>query len=183
MILNEKQITLKDGRTAILRSPLAEDAAEQTEMIKKAWGETDFLLRGPEDCDDITVESERAWIENAVASPNKLVIVCTVEEKIAGICEIGFNTKQKIKHRASIGITVLKEFWNIGIGSAFFTELITAAKAREEVEIVELEFIEGNTRARALYEKFGFRIVSQKPDAVCLKDGTYRNEYYMQKRI
>ena len=36
MILNEKQITLKDGRTAILRSPLAEDAAEQTEMIKKA---------------------------------------------------------------------------------------------------------------------------------------------------
>ena len=47
----------------------------------------------------------------------------------------------------------------------------------------ELEFIKGNDRARHLYEKFGFRVVSEKPNAFKLKDGTYRNEFYMQKYL
>lgn len=183
MQLTPKTVILKDGRTALLRTPRPDEAGALTAMIKKAWGETDFLLRGAEDVADITLESERAWIENAVASENKLVIICDIGGIIAGISEIGFFTKQKVKHRASIGVTVLKDYWNLGIGSAFFTELIAAATARDEIEIVELEFIEGNARARALYEKFGFRIVSQKPDAIRLKDGTYKNEYYMQKRL
>lgn len=61
--------------------------------------------------------------------------------------------------------------------------MIAAAEAREGIEIVELAFLEGNSRARALYEKFGFRIVGSRPDAFKLKDGLYRNEYYMQYRV
>jgi len=30
-----------------------------------------------------------------------------------------------------------------------------------------------------LYEKFGFRVVSEKPTMFKLKDGTYRSEFYM----
>ena len=69
-------------------------------------------------------------------------------------------------------------------GSFFgmFEELVTAAQNRG-TEIMELEFIEGNDRARHLYEKFGFRVVSEKPNAFKLKDGTYRNEFYMQKYL
>jgi len=48
---------------------------------------------------------------------------------------------------------------------------------------VELEYIEGNVRARNLYEKMGFRIVGIHPDAVRLKDGTLRNEYLMMRKI
>ena len=48
---------------------------------------------------------------------------------------------------------------------------------------MELEFIEGNDRAKHLYEKFGFRVVAEKPNAFKLKDGTYRNEFYMQKYL
>ena len=38
-------------------------------------------------------------------------------------------------------------------------------------------------RARALYEKMGFRIAGIKPNAIRLKDGTYLNEYYMLREI
>ena len=48
---------------------------------------------------------------------------------------------------------------------------------------IELDFIEGNTRARRLYEKMGFRITGVKPDAIRLKDGTLVNEYMMLKRL
>ena len=63
-----------------------------------------------------------------------------------------------------------------------FEELIAAAKERG-TEIMELEFIEGNERAKRLYEKFGFRVVSEKPNAFKLKDGTYQKEFCMQKYL
>ena len=64
-----------------------------------------------------------------------------------------------------------------------FTELIAAAEARPETEIVELEFVEGNDRARALYEKYGFRIVGERPNAFKLKDSRMLKEYFMQKEL
>ena len=48
---------------------------------------------------------------------------------------------------------------------------------------MELDFVEGNTRARALYEKMGFRITGVRPDAIRLRDGTMLNEYSMIKRL
>lgn len=40
-----------------------------------------------------------------------------------------------------------------------------------------------DSRAQALYEKVGFRVVSVHPGAFVLKDGTMRNEYLMQLKI
>ena len=48
---------------------------------------------------------------------------------------------------------------------------------------MELEFIEGNERAKHLYEKVGFRVVAEKPMAIKLKNGTYLSEFYMQKYL
>ena len=152
MIFEEKKITLKDGRTAILKSPCVEDAEKMLNYIKKSCGETDFLARYPEEW-SISVEQEEAWV-------NRI----------------------KTSHRATIAIAILKDYWNLGIGSAMFEELVAAAQKRG-TEIMELEFIEGNDRARHLYEKFGFRVVAEKPNAFKLKDGTYRNEFYMQKYL
>ena len=42
-----------------------------------------------------------------------------------------------------------------------------------------MEFVEGNVRARALYEKMGFRITGVRPNAIRLRDGTLLNEYLM----
>ena len=58
-----------------------------------------------------------------------------------------------------------------------------AAEEHNGTEIVDLEFIEGNNRAKALYEKFGFQIKSVKPNFFKLKDGTHQNLVYMQKYL
>ena len=88
----------------------------------------------------------------------------------------------KTSHRATIAIAILKDYWNLGIGSAMFEELVAAAQ-KHGTEIMELEFIEGNERAKHLYEKFGFHVVSERPNAFKLKDGTYLSEIYMQKYL
>lgn len=63
-----------------------------------------------------------------------------------------------------------------------FRELIEAADKRK-IEIMELEFFKGNDRAQHLYEKFGFSVVSEKPNVCKLKDGTYQSLIYMQKYL
>ena len=82
-----------------------------------------------------------------------------------------------------VAIALLKDYWNQGIGTRMFQELIRIAEANGQILQMELEFIEGNTRARALYEKMGFRIAGMKPNAVRLKDGRLLNEYFMVREI
>ena len=181
MIFEEKKITLKNGKPAILKSPCAEDAEKMLNYIKKACGETDFLTRYPEEW-NINVEQEEGWVNRARSSPDALAITCYVDGEVAGNCDINFRSGMKTSHRAKIGIAILKDYWDLGIGSAMFEELIAAARERGS-EIMELEFIEGNERAKHLYEKYGFRIVSEKPNAFKLKDGTHLKEFYMQKYL
>ena len=82
-----------------------------------------------------------------------------------------------------MAIALLKEYWNLGIGTRMFEELIQIAWEREEVRQIELDFVEGNSRARGLYEKMGFRITGVKPDAIRMKDGSFVNEYMMVNRL
>ena len=60
-----------------------------------------------------------------------------------------------------------------------FRAMIRAAKTREGVTQLELNVFEGSARARALYEKMGFRICGVLPDAIRLSGGTLLNEYKM----
>lgn len=181
MLFEEKKITLKDGRIAVLRSPGKEDAEGLLKYLKSVCGETEFLGRYPEEL-NVTVEQEEKWAEGIRSSKNTLGITCFVGGEIAGNCEIRFMGGMKISHRACVSIAICKEYWNLGIGTAMFSSLVDAAKERK-IEILELEFIEGNERARHLYEKFGFQTVCVRPKAFKLKDGTYRDEIFMQKYL
>ncbi|MBR1929919.1 MAG: GNAT family N-acetyltransferase [Lachnospiraceae bacterium] len=181
MLIEEKRFTLKDGRSALLRSPKEEDIEGVLEYLRVSAGETDFILRYPEECSKYTYEGEKQLFESWNASPNDAAIVCLVEGKVAGNCQIAFNDKIKMKHRASVAIALCKEYWNQGIGTKMFEEMLRIAKERRSVLQLELEFVEGNTRARALYEKMGFKITGVRPGAIRLKDGTFLDEYMMVK--
>ncbi len=183
MIFDDKIITLKDGTTAILKTPEIEDAEMLLNSIKTASNETEFLSRIIEDWETVTVESEEKFINNVRESRNTLFIACYADGVIAGNCDITFKTGSKTSHIATVGIALQKKYWNIGIGSAMFNELMKAAEEHNGTEIVDLEMIEGNNRAKALYEKFGFEVISVKPKIFKLKDGTYQNVIYMQKYL
>lgn len=183
MLINEFELKLKDGRSALVRSPREEDIPGMLEYLYLTAAETIFLLRYPEECGRYTEEGERALFERINNAPNEAMAVCLVDGRIAGVCNVSWSTRIKMKHRAEVAIAVLKEYWGQGIGSALLGELIRTAEANEEILQIELAFIEGNHRARALYEKLGFRITGVTPNAIRLKDGTLLNEYYMIRTV
>ena len=183
MIIKDTEFVLKDGRKALLRSPKDEDIQGVLDYLYVSAGETEFILRYPEECGKYTYEGEKALFDRINASDNEAMLVCVVDGKVAGNCQIAWKTGLKTRHRASVAIALLKEFWNLGIGTRMFEEMIRIAEANENLIQMELEFVEGNTRARALYEKMGFRITGVNPNAIRLRDGTLLNEYCMIREI
>lgn len=129
------------------------------------------------------MESEKKLFEQRNESPNEAMIMCIVDGRVVGNCAINFRTNLKTKHRAGVAIALISEFWNQGIGTKMFEEMIRLAEERGDILQLELDFAEGNSRARALYEKMGFRITGVKPDALRLKDGTLLNEYMMVRKM
>ena len=182
MKFDAKTVTLKDGRSAVLRLPTASDAEDMLNYLIETAGETEFLLAYPEERQGMTVEKEAAFIGRMTQDENCLFLVCEVDGRVAGCCQVDFQTRMKTAHRGTVAIGLRKAYWGLGIGTAMFREMIGISR-RRGLMILELEFIEGNTRARALYEKMGFRIVGMRPDGIRLRDGTMRNEYLMQLRL
>ncbi len=183
MVIQEINFTLKDGRRAVLRSPREEDIGGMLDYLRVSAGETEFILRYPEECGKYTAEGEKELFARLDASDSDAMLVCLVEGKVAGNCHVMWKKSIKTRHRAAVAIALLKEFWNQGIGTRMFREMIRIAEANGNILQMELEFIEGNTRARALYEKMGFRITGVRPNAVRLKDGTLLNEYTMIREV
>lgn len=183
MIIQDIKYKLKDGRNALIRSPKDEDVQGMLDYLYIAAGDTDFMLPYPEECRKHTVEREKALFDRMNQADNEAMLVCLVDGKVAGNCQITWSDKIKTRHRATVGVALLREFWNQGIGTRFFEELIRIAEENPNIMQLELEFTEGNSRARALYEKMGFRITGVKPNAIRLKDGTLLNEYSMIREI
>lgn len=183
MIIKDINFTLKDGRTALIRSPKDEDVQGMLDCLYASSSETEFLLCYPEECTKYTAEGEKALFDRKNNAENEAMLVCIVDGKLAGNCQISWSTGIKTRHRASVGIVLLKEFWNQGIGTRLFQEVIAIAEENEYILQMELDFVEGNSRARALYEKMGFRIIGVKPNAIRLKNGIMLNEYSMVREI
>ena len=177
MVFDQKRILLKDGRTAIFRSPRLEDASTLLTLFKSCAEETPYLLTSPEDI-HFTEDQERSFIERVISSQTECMILCFIDGKLAGDCSINRLVYAKSHHRGTVGIGLLREFWGLGIGTAMFEEMIQIAH-NWELEQLELAFLEGNERGQALYEKMGFHITGFIPNAIHLSDGSILKEYQM----
>ena len=62
-------------------------------------------------------------------------------------------------------------------------ETVLDIAAQAGYEQAELEVIADNTNAIALYEKIGFKIYGTFPDSMKYSDGTYRDAYWMMKKL
>lgn len=59
MIIQPFEFQLKDGRKALIRSPRDEDIPGVLDYLYTSAGETEFILRYPEECGKYTPEAEK----------------------------------------------------------------------------------------------------------------------------
>lgn len=150
-----KEIILDNGKTVVIRKANKEDAGNMINYLNQIGGESDFLTFG-KDQFKISIEAEESYIENANISDNSIVIVATIDNEIISIGSINSTKKERTKHNGVLGISIKKQYWGIGLGSAMMEYLIKWCKSNKITRRIELLVREDNKRAIKLYEKFGF---------------------------
>ena len=137
-----------------------EDAAEILQYLKQIGAETDNLSFGVEGL-PFTVESEAAYILQIENSLDEIMLVAKDNGKVVGNASLS-RMPRRMKHRGDFSVSVLKEYWNKGIGSQLLHEIIQFAK-ENSFEVIDLQVRSDNLSAIHLYEKFGFKKIGTHP--------------------
>ena len=157
-----KTVRLTNGREALLRSGRAADGEAAFAFFNLTHAETDFLLTYPDE-NSFDADGEVRFLEEKRNSPRETELLALIDGEIAGMAGIeAVGGKEKIRHRATFGITVKKAYWGLGLGRALTESCIACAKAAGYAQL-ELEAVAENERALALYKSAGFTEYGRNP--------------------
>lgn len=152
--MEAKSIKLRNGETLVLRDAQKKEAACVLEYIDRMAGETDYLTFGEGEF-NMSLEDEEKFLENCIECFNQLFIVAEVAGTIIGNLSFKGGDRPRISHRGEVGVSLLKKYWGLGIGSVLFETLIEWAKSFG-IKKLNLMVRSDNDRAIRLYERFGF---------------------------
>ena len=157
-----KTITLKDGRTCVLRNGTAEDGQALLDIFNLTHAQTDYLLTYPEESTQ-TAQQEADYLAQKAQSADEIEILAEMDGTIIGSAGIDcVARKEKIRYRAEFGISVDRAYWGLGVGRALTKACIECARAAGYVQL-ELEAVAENKAALALYKSVGFVEYGRNP--------------------
>lgn len=181
MIYN-KAVKLRNGKECILRNAESSDAEAFQRYFALAHSETDFLTTYPDESKR-NLEQTAERLEDTKKSETDIEICAFVDGTLvgsAGNCMI--HDREKTRHRAEFGISIIKEFWGIGIGSALTRECIECAKKAGFLQL-ELEVVSENKNAIKLYQKYGFVEFGRNPRGFKTREGKWQELVLMRLEL
>jgi len=177
-----QKILLKNGGEALLRNGVASDGDAVYEVFNLTHGETDYLLSYPEE-NSFDPEQEARFLEAKTESPKEIEILAIVDGKVVGTAGIeAIGTKYKVQHRAEFGISILREYWGLGLGKALTKACIQCAKDAG-YEQLELNVVAENKTAVKLYHDVGFEEFGRNPRGFRSRAGGFQEVIYMLLKL
>ena len=162
-----------------LRTPIETDAQAMIDLMLGCYAETEFLTCTPEEF-QVTVQDEINFMKRFEMSERECMISAFIDGKMVGNVSVRqAGSVKRIRHRATLGISVLKEYWGRGVGSMLMDAAIQTAESAGYAQI-ELQAADDNDRALRLYERFGFETYGRCPRAL-KREGGYVDEIEMVK--
>lgn len=166
-----KEIVLKNYTKIIIREAQLSDAEQLLACIKKYISQSDYIPKYEHEI-KLTIEQERDWIQSFMTYNNSLLLVAEFDNEIIGNIDLTGSRRQMMEHTAVIGMGMLAEWRNIGLGSALLNEIICWSKSNPILEIIWLQVYVQNELGLNLYRKMGF-VESGTIKNFFKKDGTY----------
>jgi RimJ/RimL family protein N-acetyltransferase len=171
------KFTARDGQHIIIRTLKWEDLDDLVHLINSLVDErADILLGEP-----VTRDSETDWLSRrlaAVEKGNTIQIVAEVKNHVIATAELSIKSGFQ-SHVRELGIIMLKDYRDLGIGTEMLEELISQAQERG-VKMITLGVNSTNLRAQHVYNKLGFRECGRIPSEI-YKDGQYIDHIIMVK--
>ena len=106
----EKTITLKDGRTCLLRNGTEQDGQAALDNFILTHQETDYLLSYPDEI-TYTAEEEGEYLKKKAESDNEIEILAIVDGRVVGTAGIEARSpREKLRHRCDFGVCITTRF-------------------------------------------------------------------------
>lgn len=149
-------ITLNNGEIIQIREALKEDATGLLAFLDRIGGESDNLTFGHGEM-KVTLEQEEAFIEGMREKPNS-IFLCALNNtgRIIGTTHFMAGTMPRTRHAGELGVTVVKDYWGMGLGSILMDRLIEWIREQKTIRKVNLRVRADNDPAIHIYEKKGF---------------------------
>ena len=177
-----KTLTTKTGNELYLRNGDAPDGRAALAVFNKTHAETEYLLTYPDES-SMTAEQEAEFLAQATKSTREIEILAFGDGQLAGTAGISAVGKPcKLVHRAEFGIGILQAYWGQGIGYALTAACIDCARQAGYLQL-ELDVVEDNARAIALYKKLGFVEYGRNPRGFRKRNGDYQELVYMRVEL
>ena len=157
-----KTVLLTGGLELLVRNAVASDARALRDVMQRTHAETDYLLSYPDE-QSVDDEQEARSLAETERSDNEVELVAVVDGRIvgsAGVAAVG--GRRKVAHRGRFGISVLQEYWGMGIGRVLVEASIDCARRAGYTQL-ELEVVADNQRALSLYRRAGFEEYGRNP--------------------
>lgn len=181
MLMN-KTIMLRNGESCVLRNAEAADAAAFLDYFLRCHAETDFLTTYPDETEH-DPDKVAARLGGTAESETDVEILAFADGRLAGSAGIHLlRDRDKLRHRAEFGISVLREFWGRGIGGALTGACIACAKEAGFLQL-ELEAVAENENALNLYRKFGFVEYGRNPRGFRNRAGRWQELVLMRLEL
>ena len=175
-------VTDKLGREVVLRNAEVSDAEDLIDYLKTTAAETPYLIREPEEI-TLSVEQEAKFLQMKIDDPRDLMLIATVDGKHVGNCSLmSIGSFHRYQHRCDVAIALYQEYCGSGIGGMMLKTVLEVAK-NCGYEQAELEVIDGNKNAIALYKKLGFEEYGRFPNNMKYRDGRYADALWMMKTL
>lgn len=147
--------SLKNGLRLTLRPAVPEDAPRLLAYVEQVAGESENLAFGPGEF-GMSLEQERAVLQQIAEAPTSLYLLGEIEGEIAGTLTFHAERRLRLQHAGEFGMSVLRKYWNLGLGSHLLAALISWAAQTDVIRKINLRVRVDNLPAIHLYEKFGF---------------------------
>ena len=167
-----KQITAKNGKRVTLRAVKWEDLDACLEFANRLVDEREIdpdfgiILDKRQ-----TLETESEWLGDKLASierGDQMSVVAEAEGKLVGNSEVIRGHVSDEFHHGKLGISLLKEYRDQGIGLQMMKTLVDESR-KAGLETIELEVFASNPRAIHVYEAAGFKQVGRIPKKIFRK--------------
>ena len=155
-------VALTGGVELLVRNAVASDARALRETMRRTHSETDYLLSYPDE-QGTDEEREARLLGETERSCNEVELVAIIDGRIVGSAGVSaVRSRRKVAHRARFGISILKEYWGMGIGRVLMEVSIDCARQAGYTQL-ELEVVADNERAVSLYRRAGFEEYGRNP--------------------
>ena len=175
-------VALKGGVELLVRNAVASDARALRETMRRTHSETDYLLSYPDE-QGTDEEREARLLGETERSCNEVELVAIIDGRIVGSAGVSaVRSRRKVAHRARFGISILKEYWGMGIGRVLMDASIDCARQAGYTQL-ELDVVADNEGAMSLYRRAGFEEYGRNPRGYRSASAGYQELVHMRLEL